>query len=294
MKKYWFLLTVCLLNACTGSDLLDATVARDGYHVAYDIPYGSLPRQKLDIYIPDDQTKPTPVIVFFYGGSWQMGDKDLYRFVGQAFASKGYITVIANYRLYPDVYFPAFVEDGAHAVRWVHDHISAYGGDTHNLYLAGHSAGGHIAAMLTVPAPYLAAAGGNPSWIRGMIGIAGPYDFLPLTDSNLIDLFGKVPIAQTQPIHYVISDAAALPPLFLARGETDDVVDARNADSLAAHARASGTNVELRTYPNVGHIGIVLALAEGFRSTAPLLDDIDQFIQRTRKSEILPDSKWPK
>ena len=276
-------LALLVLAACSNADLLNATIPRDGYRITRDVAYGDLPRQKLDIYIPDNLTQPAPVIVFFYGGSWQTGSKDMYRFVGQAFASRGYITVIADYRLYPEVYFPAFAEDGARAFRWVHDNIALYHGDPRNFYLAGHSAGGHIAAMLTTDPHYLRAAGIPAGAIRGMIGLAGPYDFLPLTDPKIIALFSKTPIEQTQPVHYVTPHSPKLPPIFLARGDADDVVGARNNTSLAAHARAVGTDVEMKLYPDVGHIGLVLALADGFRHKAPLLDDVDAFIQRTRQ-----------
>ena len=211
-----------------------------------------------------------------------MGSKDMYRFVGEAFASKGYVTVVADYRLYPDIYFPAFMEDGARAVRWTHDHIAGYQGDPANLYLAGHSAGGHIAALLTTDTHYLADAGVKPNAIRGMIGIAGPYDFLPLTDPKLIALFSKKPIQTTQPVNYVVSHSGPLPPLFLAWGADDDLVGKRNIDSLAAKARAKGGSVDAHIYPHEGHISLVVALASGFRDDTSLLNDITAFIDRTR------------
>ena len=283
MTKFLCALSLLMaLSACAGSDLLNATIPRDGYHVVRDLAYGDSERQKLDIYVPDGLTKPAPVIVFFYGGSWQMGSKDMYRFLGQAFASKGYITVVADYRLYPDVYFPAFMEDGANAVKWTRDHIADYQGDTKNLYLAGHSAGGHIAALLTTDPHYLKQAGAAPSAIRGLIGLAGPYDFLPLEDPKIIALFSRVPIRTTQPVTYVTATSGKLPPMFLGWGDEDDVVGRRNIDSLAAKARPHSPLVETHIYPETGHIGIILALARGFRGT-PVLDDIAAFVEKTRK-----------
>jgi acetyl esterase/lipase len=248
-----------------------------------DQTYGTDERQTLDIYVPDHLKKPAPVIVFFYGGSWQMGSKDMYRFVGQAFAEKGYITVITDYRLYPQVHFPAFMQDGAQAVRWTRDHIGEYQGDSRNIYLAGHSAGGHIAALLTTDAEYLNAAGVSMSQIRGLIGIAGAYDFLPMTDPNIIALFSKVPANTTQPVKYITSVSAKLPPMLLVWGAEDDTVGLQNIESLSNKALHKGGMVETRLYPDLGHIGIILSLAKGFRDKAPLLKDISDFIEHTRQ-----------
>jgi acetyl esterase/lipase len=199
-------------------DILNATITHKGYFVHYDIPYGDNSRQKLDIYVPDKLSSPPTTLIYFYGGSWQFGDKNMYRFVGQAFASKGFITVIVNYRLYPDVYFPAFVNDGAKAVAWVHRNIEKYRGNPARVFLTGHSAGAHIAALLMTDDDYLKAEGADISWIKGMIGIAGPYDFLPFTDPKIKALFSKARDSDTQPINYVKS---GLPPFFLVTGDKD-------------------------------------------------------------------------
>ena len=152
------------LTACSGPDLLNFTIPHKGYHVVRDLGYGIEDPQTLDLYLPNQMKKPAPVVVFFHGGSWQMGSKDDYRFLGQAYASRGYIVAVIDYRLYPDVYFPAFVEDGAKAVAWVHQNITEYGGDPKNIYLVGHSAGGMIGAMLAINEQYLRAAGGSSKW----------------------------------------------------------------------------------------------------------------------------------
>src|SRR6185312_7779902 len=185
------------LVAVTGSvgvqavvPLLNAAIPKTGYRMQPDLAYGPLPRHRLDLYVPDGLSGPAPVLLFFYGGSWQSGSKNIYRAFGQAFASQGIVTAVADYGLYPDVKYPAFTEDGAHAVRFLHDHAPEHGGDPARLIVSGHSAGAYIAAMLGVNPIYLSAAGGDPSWIRAIIGIAGPYDFLPLHDAALIDIFG--------------------------------------------------------------------------------------------------------
>lgn len=266
------------LVGCSGADVLNLTIPRDGYRVTRDVSYGEESRQMLDIYTPDG-AHHAPVILFFYGGSWQWGSKNDYRFLGQAFASKGYVTVVADYRLYPQVHFPAFVHDSARALAFVHAHIGDYGGDANNLFVAGHSAGAFNAVMLTLNVRYLHEAGANRGWIRGTIGIAGPYDFLPLTDTDIIAVFSQAAPADTQPINFV---QGALPPFLLAVGKEDTTVLPRNSTHLAEALRDNHTPVELHQYDRVAHIGIVLSLARGFRSKAPLLEDIAAFIETHR------------
>lgn len=271
---------LCLaLTACSAVSLLNATIPTDGYVVHKDIAYGDNPRQKLDIYVPTaaDSKNPAPVIVFFYGGSWQYGSKDEYLFVGQALASKGFVTVIADYRLYPEVYFPLFVHDGASAFAWVRNHIASYGGNRNALFLCGHSAGAFIAVMLTVNPTYLAAAGMASDTVRGTIGIAGPYDFLPLQDDKLKALFSKAKPEDTQPVNFVDGKRA---PLFLATGNEDDTVLPRNTERLSAQLDRFQSPHETRIYKGVAHIGIILSLADGFRGKSSLLEDMAAFIQK--------------
>ena len=265
-----------ILGACSPVQLLNTLlVPTSGYSVKKDIAYGSDPRQKIDIYIPDGLKTPAPVIVFFYGGSWQMGDKGMYPFFGQAFASKGIVTVVADYRLYPQVKFPDFVKDGAAAFRFVHDNIANYGGDPKRLFMAGHSAGAHIAVLLDSDLSYLKDAGADPSWVRGVIGISGPYDFLPLKDPKLIELFGGDRVAATQPINFIDRKRA---PMLLATGTDDDTVRPGNTTRMAAKLQSFGSEVEVKQYPGVGHIGIIVSLAPGFRGKTSLRDDVTNFV----------------
>ena len=278
------LLGSVLLYGCSGTTLLNAWVPHSGYSLHKNIAYGKDLRAQLDIYVPDSLTKKAPVILFFYGGGWKKGSKDDYRFVGQAFASKGYVTVIADYRLYPEVYFPDFINDTAKAFVWVHQHIENYGGDAQKLFLAGHSAGAYNAMMLTLNDTYLTAAGGKRKWIKGSIGIAGPYDFLPFTDPDIINIFSKKPTALTQPINFVCTK---LPPILLLTGDADTEVYPKNSINIAKKLRDYHNEVTTHIYNDVSHISIILALAEGFRSKAPTLEDIDIFIINILTKESL-------
>ena len=262
-KRSLYALTGLLaLCACSPVDVLNFTIPHSGYSVHKDIAYGDDARQRLDIYVPDTPDASKNVIVFFYGGSWQKGSKDDYRFAGQAFAAKGFVTVIADYRLYPQVRFPAFMEDGAAVLAWTHKHIDAYGGDRQKVFLAGHSADGYISIMLAINKTYIKAAGGDRAWIKGAIGIAGPYDFLPFTDPKIKDIFSTAPDVQTQPITFV---GAHLPAILLLHGDADTEVRVKNTVNLAAKLRQYNDPVTERIYPGIGHIGIVLSLARGFR-----------------------------
>ena len=218
--------------------LFNLAIPKAGYSLHRDIAYGSGPRARLDLYIPEGLAAPAPVLLFFHGGSWQNGSKTLYRFFGQAFASVGIIVAVADYRLYPQAKYPIFVEDGAAAFRFVHAEIARHGGDPARLFLSGHSAGAFIAAMLAC----------NPAfdiespWIRGVIGIAGAYDFLPLYDPVLIDIFGGDRVMATQPIKYARNPS---PPMLLVHGTKDRTAGAGNSRRMAKRLKEAGNEVEL-------------------------------------------------
>lgn len=242
-----------------------------------DIPYGPLSRQKLDVYAPTNGARGAPVLVFFYGGSWNRGRRQDYAFVGQALAAQGFITVVPDYRLFPAVKYPEFLTDSALAVRWVRDNAEQYGGDPKRVLLAGHSAGAYNAVMLGLNRALLHDQGVDPGIVRAVAGLAGPYHFLPLNDPEFIDAFGGFPdLPATQPYTYVRPDA---PPMFLAWGANDRIVSKQNIDRLAPALRAVGARVEVRLYPKIDHSGLMLALSRPFRSNATVLADMTTFLK---------------
>jgi acetyl esterase/lipase len=244
--------------------------------VADGVAYGGNPRQKLDIYRPSGTAGPFPVVVFLYGGGWNGGDRAMYRFVGGALADHGLVTVIPDYRVFPEVRFPSFLEDNAAALRWTRDHIGTYGGAAGPFFLMGHSAGAYDAAMLALDAAWLGAVGMDRADLRGTIGLAGPYDFLPLHSDELRSIFG--PPAQlplTQPINFV--DGKASPMLLLA-GDKDTTVDPANSTRLAARIRQAGGVVEERIYPGIQHEEIVGSIGVPLRFLAPTLRDCLSFM----------------
>ena len=260
------------LAGCSPAALLNTTVSRKGFTLEADIPYGSDPRQKLDLYRPETPRANGKAVIFFYGGSWESGTKSDYLFVAQAFATNGLTVVVPDYRIYPEVRFPAFVEDAAVATRWTADRVG-----TEKLFVMGHSAGAHSALMLVSDTRYLADAGVDRLKLAGTIGLAGPYAFLPLTSRRLQDIFGGANDPAVQPITFA---QAPLPPILLLHGEADRTVYPRNTIRLAAAWKAAGASAEMKLYPEVDHIDIVAALSSFLRARAPTLADTMAFIDR--------------
>ena len=267
-----------LLSGCSSVDLFNAVVPADSGAslVARDIAFGADPRQRLDVYAPPNASG-LPAVLFIYGGSWDSGNRSEYAFAGKALAARGFVVVIADYRLVPQVRFPDFLTDGALALRWMRDNVRNHGGDPRRLFIVGHSAGAYNAVMIGLDPKITAVAGLRPSVIRGVVGLAGPYDFLPLDDKATIAAFKDWPnLNETQPINYA---RASAPPMLLLAGDADTTVYPKNTRALAARLRAAGASVEEKYYPGVGHAGILTALTPPFRGNAPVLDDTVAFIR---------------
>lgn len=278
MKALVLSLGALLLTGCTqlGLGVANLPARFSDTLVVQDIAFGPDPRQRLDIYRPDSDGEH-PVLVFFYGGRWSVGSKAMYPFIGEAFASKGYVTVIADYRTYPEVRFPVFVEDGARALAWVHDNIAAYGGDANRIFLAGHSAGAHIASLLVADERYLGAHAKHPTIVRAFAGLAGPYDFVP-DKEDLMDMFGP-PERYSQMQTTTFIDGTE-PPMLLLWGSADQVVWQRNMDLLTEKVQAEGGQVVARTYDDLDHVGILASLTWFMRGRRPVFDDMLSFFER--------------
>ena len=271
------------LGACMqlGFLTVNAAASFGDYSRRVDIPYGNPPANRVDIYLPA-HAENCPVVVFFHGGGWESGDKRLYKFVGTALASAGIVAVIPNYRLYPAIRFPAFMQDAAQAVVWTRRHAQQWGGDPSRLYLVGHSSGAYIAVMLALDQEYLRQAGGSTHWLRGVVGLAGPYDFLPFTDEYLKVLFGPpANYPGTQPINYARSGA---PPLLLMQGLRDHTVSSGNTRRLAAAMRRVGGQVNTQYFKNAGHAELVAVFSPLERARLPVLREIRSFIAEDRRA----------
>jgi acetyl esterase/lipase len=274
--RFLLLVAVLVVGGCSGLALLDELTPTGKYVASRDIAYGALPRQRLDVYRAADATQPRPVVVFFYGGGWESGSRARYRFVAETLTDYGYVVVIPDYRVYPEVTFPAFIEDGARAMRWVHDNVAYYGGNPAQIFVMGHSAGAHIAAMIALDGRYLGAVGLERQGVKGLIGLAGPYDFLPLTSATLKKILAAPDMTQTQPITFANAGA---PPALLLHGLDDTTVLPRNSARLADRLRERGVGVETHYYPDMAHIGILLGLSSLLAGDRPVLADTLAFLR---------------
>jgi acetyl esterase/lipase len=274
------LITLVSAAGCSRLGAFNAVVPKDGgvKLAANAVAYGTDPRQKLDIYASSDATASKGVIVFFYGGSWNSGDRGEYAFAARAFASRGYTTAVLDYRLVPEFRYPAFVEDGAKAVAWVHRNIARYGGDPDRIFLVGHSAGAYNEMMVALAPEFLRAEGLRTNVVKAVVGISGPYDFLPLAVDETREAFkGVADLPATQPINRVARGRPA-PPMLLLHGEADEFVYPRNSKRLAAALRRAGHSVEEKYYPGIDHVGTLLAISRPLRDRAPVVDDIVRFL----------------
>jgi acetyl esterase/lipase len=272
-------LSALFLAGCSrlGYFAANAPAAFGPYKRRTNIAYGPEPQHRLDVYVPSKSANaPRPVVVFWHGGRWRYGDKADYRFVGASLAESGYIVVVANYRHYPQVRMPGFMDDAARAAQWAAVHAGEHGGDSEQLFLMGHSAGAHLAALVALDPRYFAATGQPAPRIAGVIGLSGPYDFLPLLEPDVQDMFGPPDLyPESQPINFVRADA---PPMLLVQGLADETVWPKNSRNLATALTALGVPVTLKLYPKISHSDTVAALTAVLRGRAPTLADIRDFV----------------
>jgi len=289
-RKRWVLPAVAVLLAATGglfavrqalalssvADLYSGLVADRGVMVERGVAFGALARDRLDIYRPAAGDRGGPIAMFIYGGGWRSGDRATYGFVGAALAARGITTVIADYRLFPEVRFPAFVEDAARAYAWVSTNLATGAAKRRPIVLIGHSAGAYIAAMLALDERYLSAVGivERPA---GLVGLAGPYAFDPTTFPTTAEIFK--PAASTDDARPVALVRPGAPRTLLMHGLTDETVQLYNTRELATALQAAGADVRKIEYAGIGHMALVLAISRPFRWRAPVLRELVEFVR---------------
>jgi acetyl esterase/lipase len=277
---------VAVLSACQMGifAIANAPTLFGSYTRFTDLAYGAERRQRLDIYAPRN-ARHLPVVIFWHGGTWKSGDKKNYRFVGAALAAHGLVAVVADYRLYPAVHFPAFCEDGAHALAWVEAHIADYGGDPQRIVLMGHSAGAHIAAFVAYNHEFDRQAGAEPHDVVGFVGLSGPYALVPDT-RELRAMFPK-PYTQSdwQPVAFVDADS---PPTLLLHGLKDREVTPRDSEELHDALAGNQVRVEMHLYPHAWHNDTLAPFALIARGRSPAYKDSVAFIESVTRSGPSP------
>lgn len=261
------------------SVILNFLTPMSGVTLQAGLRYGDGPRHSLDLYLPE---KPAgaPIVVFFYGGSWQRGSKETYKFAAVALARRGHIVVVPDYTVYPDAKFPAFLEDAGRAVAWTaawaRQNQPGRGTAPSRLVIMGHSAGAHIAAMLAFDGRWLAPYGLDPRRdVAGLVGLAGPYDFLPIKDPIIKVIFAHPNMETTQPITFA---KGREPPVFLGFAPSDTVVRPGNSERLAARLRGNGTPVILQAYPRTDHLSLIGSFSPLLRFLGPVANDVAGFV----------------
>ena len=273
--------------ACSPLTAINALTPSSTYSKTPNIAYGTDARHQLDIYTPSEQKRNAlaPVVVFFYGGNWNTGSRSDYEFIGEALASRGMVAVLADYRLYPQVRYPEFLQDNAQAIAWTAREIKKYGGNPERLFVMGHSAGAYNAAMIALDRRLLAAYGLTPAALSGWIGLAGPYDFVPIANKDTQPVFfhPNTP-PDSQPVNQVTSRA---PPTLLIASNKDKLVNPpRNTGGLAKRLREAGVSVSEIYFDKTSHTTLIAAMSRPLRGLAPVLDAVERFVfEAPRKND---------
>jgi acetyl esterase/lipase len=245
------------------------------------VSYGEDPAQRLYIHRARGAPEGRPVLVFIHGGGWRSGDPADYAYVARNFAPHGFVVVTPGYRLDEAGRFPAMLEDGAKAIGWVRGNIAKYGGDPSRIYLMGHSAGAYIGAMLALDRQWLAAEGIENGAIDGFVGLAGPFDFLPLDTDSTRRAFGHADSPEaTQPVNFARGDA---PPMLLASGSEDTLVRPRNSIALARALSEAGAPTEPVILDGLDHADLVVRLARPFDRDPRVKDAVLAFLVHLEK-----------
>ncbi|TDI62028.1 MAG: alpha/beta hydrolase [Alphaproteobacteria bacterium] len=239
--------------------------------------YGPDERHSLDIYTPRGTDQLNDVIVFFYGGRWRDGNRATYRFLGGILSRQGYLVVIPDYRIFPQVRFPTFMEDAALVIKWTRDNISGLGGNPDNIIVMGHSSGAHMAALLLTNTSFLAAQDLRREHVKRFVGLSGPYSFNPLDYQSTAEIFGTAnDISLARPIKNV---SGLEPPMLLIHGEQDETVYPINTLNLTKAVCHAGGQARSIIYPNLGHKGTLVAMWQPLRWRAPVLRDFLRFLK---------------
>ena len=242
--------------------------------------YGGHQRQQLDLYLPR-RVKPKMSVVFVHGGVWKSGHKDEYAFVGQALAAHGIATAVVGYRLFPEVRFPDFVNDIAQALGWLQTNGQSHGFDVDSgVVMIGHSAGAHLASLVTLNQQYAETFGFSPALVKGVVGLAGIYSLRPEKDTLMGDIFQPAEqqndYFDVNPINYLTKGGV---PLYLIHGQKDQTVACRNAERMFKDALLAGHPVDIHVENRYGHVRPIMDFIPLMPSHRRFMKKITGFIE---------------
>lgn len=262
-----------------GSITINGLTPKKGYSIKPNIAYGLKARQRLDLYI-SNQNKHKPLIIFVHGGAWTHGDKSAYKFVGEALSRFGYDVAVMNYHLAPEHKFPSYVTDLAVALNYLQQQQNKLGISTTNIALMGHSAGAfNIASLLYHPQHYDLQIKHN---IKAMIGIAGPYHFDYKGDPLAEPAFDQnVPFEQVMPYYFVETNAVKH---YLLLAENDQIVKDSNSLDFKLQLEQKGNHCEIRVIPKTGHISIMGSVSSLFSRFFKTRSEIINILDNTFKN----------
>ncbi len=281
IKKIVYAIACCLslvlISNCGGikkTDLINAMLSDESYQLT-EMNYGMHARKQMSIYLPKHPSGKPPVF-FIYGGTWRNGERHDYQFVAHALIELGFPVIIPDYRLFPEVRFPAFIDDIADAIAYTEQHSAdVLGVPLTGYILLGHSAGAYNAALLAADNSYLQSRGVMAKPLA-LIGLAGPYD-LPLDDPDVSPVFRSVTDAQTNPLGFAHGD---MPATLLLHGLKDQTVGRYHVTRFKEVLNQLGVRVETRLYEDVDHIEIIGSLAAPLRFLNNSYQDIAGFLDR--------------
>ena len=275
------LLVAVALVGCSqrsAQDTLNRVVSTGGLEVVQNVPYGPDVRNRMDVYSPQGAAN-APMVLFVHGGSWEGGDKDGHKFVGESLARAGYITAVMSYRLAPQNRYPAFVQDTASALKVLRETAKTFGGNPDNVFVMGHSAGAYNAVEAVDNERWLREAGVPISAVRGVIGVAGPYsyDFRGMSTARAFP--ENATPDEVMPDRHVRPDA---PPHLLLVAGSDHTVYPQNGEHMKAALERAGIPVTFTVLPGMGHITIIAAMTRFLTFLGPTRQDVIAFIEAHR------------
>ena len=261
-----------------GGFAINGLTPKKGYSLKSNLAYGLKSRQRLDLYLSDTQPSKA-LILFVHGGAWNHGDKNAYKFVGEAFARYGYDVAILNYHLAPEHIFPSYIDDLAVALNYLDVQQQKLGISTEKIALMGHSAGAfNIASLLYHPQNYQIKLKEN---IKAFIGISGPYHFDYKGDELAQHAFDQeIPYQDVMPYYFVEQNQISH---YLLIAENDQVVQDSNTFDFQNQLNAVGNHSEVIRIPRTGHISImgsVSSLVSSlFKTRRVIVDVLDRTFQ---------------